>query len=126
MLNFDFLEKSLGIVSPQHFVYNLSRIMSFMFCSINWPNFIFWLHLAICALQLLVSKVGASEILKLILYFSSSSFSTLSKSQDKYLNILRTKSDFEVKQKALFIILKGLSVAKNCLRPDSEPSSLAF
>ena len=27
MLNFDFLEKSLGIVSPPHFVYDFSRKM---------------------------------------------------------------------------------------------------
>ena len=35
--------------------------------------------------------------------------------QDKNLNILRTERDFKVKQKAFFIIFKGLSVAKNCL-----------
>ena len=29
------------------------------------------------------------------------------------------KRAFEVKQKAFFIIFKGLSVVKNCLRPDS-------
>ena len=43
------------------------------------------------------------------------------KSQDKKLNILRTKSAFKVKQKAFFIIFKGLSVAKNYLRPESAP-----
>ena len=31
------------------------------------------------------------------------------------------KRAFEVKQKAFFIIFKGLSVAKNCLRPESAP-----
>ena len=31
------------------------------------------------------------------------------------------KKAFEVEQKAFFIIFKGLSVAKSCLRPDSEP-----
>ena len=31
------------------------------------------------------------------------------------------KRAFEVKQEALFIIFKGLSIAKNCLRPDSAP-----
>ena len=45
MLNFDFLEKGLGIVSPAHFVYNFSRKMFFMSCSINWPNLIIWLTL---------------------------------------------------------------------------------
>ena len=43
------------------------------------------------------------------------------KIQNKNLNILRTKRAFQVKQKVFFIIFKGLSVAKNCLRPESAP-----
>ena len=39
MLNFNFLEKSMGIVSPPHFVYDISRKMVFMLYSINWTNF---------------------------------------------------------------------------------------
>ena len=35
MLNVDFLEKSLGIVSEAHFVYDFSRKMFFMLYSIN-------------------------------------------------------------------------------------------
>ena len=45
----------------------------------------------------------------------------MTKSQDKNLNILRTKRGFEVKYKPFFIIFKGLSVAKNCLRSESVP-----
>ena len=41
--------------------------------------------------------------------------------QDKNLNILRMKRAFAVKQKAFFIIFKGLSIAKNCLRPENAP-----
>ena len=44
-LNFDFLEKGLGIVSPPYFVYDFSRKMFLMLYSINWPNFIVWLPL---------------------------------------------------------------------------------
>ena len=40
MLNFDFVEKGLGIVSAPHFVDAFSRKMFLMLCSINWPNFI--------------------------------------------------------------------------------------
>ena len=42
MLNFDFLEKGLGIlgISPVHFVYELLRKMFLMLYSINRPNFI--------------------------------------------------------------------------------------
>ena len=43
MLNFELLEKDLGIVSPSHFVYDFSEKMFLMLYSINWPNFIVWL-----------------------------------------------------------------------------------
>ena len=59
--------------------------------------------------------------MKLTLSFSSSRFAAGSKSQDKKLNILSTKIAFEAKQKAFFIIFKGVSVAKNYLRPESAP-----
>ena len=45
MLNLDFLDKGLGIVSPVHFVYNFSTKMFLMLYSINCPNFIVWLPL---------------------------------------------------------------------------------
>ena len=40
MLNFNFLEKDLGIVSLPHFVYDFSRKVFLMLYSINGPNFI--------------------------------------------------------------------------------------
>ena len=42
MLNFYFLGKGLGIVSPAHFVYDFSRKVFLMLYSINWPNFVAW------------------------------------------------------------------------------------
>ena len=39
MLNLEFLEKSLGVASLPHFVYNFSRKMFLMLRFINWPNF---------------------------------------------------------------------------------------
>ena len=45
MLNFDFLDKGLGIVSPAHFVNDFSTKMFLMLYSINSPNFIAWLPL---------------------------------------------------------------------------------
>ena len=44
-LNFIFLEKGLGLVSPPHFEYDFSRKIFLMLHSINWPNFIVWLPL---------------------------------------------------------------------------------
>ena len=40
MLNNDFLEKNLIIVSPPHFVFDFSRKMYHILYSIDWPNFI--------------------------------------------------------------------------------------
>ena len=40
MLNFNFWEKSLDLVSPPQFVYDFSRKIFLMLCFVNWPNFI--------------------------------------------------------------------------------------
>ena len=40
MLNFDFLKKGLGLVSPPYSVYDFPRKMFFLLYSINRPDFI--------------------------------------------------------------------------------------
>ena len=45
MLNFDFSEKPLGIVSLLHFVYGFSRKIFCMLYSVSWTNFIVLLSL---------------------------------------------------------------------------------
>ena len=45
MLNFDFLEKGLGIASLSYFGYGFLGKMFLMLYSFNWPNFIAWLPL---------------------------------------------------------------------------------
>ena len=45
MLNFDFLDKGQGIVSPAHFAEDFSTKMFLMLYSIDWPNLIAWLPL---------------------------------------------------------------------------------
>ena len=50
----------------------------------------------------------------------------MTQSQDKNSNILRTKGAFKMKSKAFFIIFKGLSVAKNCLRTESAYLKLGY
>ena len=45
MLNFEFLEKALEIVSLPHFEYDFSWKMFLLLYSINWPIFIAWLLL---------------------------------------------------------------------------------
>ena len=51
--------------------------------------------------------------LKVTITFSSP------KSQDKKVNISRTKRAFNMKYKTFLIIFKGLSVVRNCLRLES-------
>ena len=45
MLNFDFLDKGLGIVSPAHFVHDFTTKVFLRLYFINWPNFTAWLPL---------------------------------------------------------------------------------
>ena len=46
------------------------------------------------------------------------------KSQQKNLNILKTKKAFKMKKKTFFIIFKGLSVAKYFFRPEVVPLTI--
>ena len=47
VLNFDSLEKELGIVSPPRLGYDFSRKMFLVLYSINWPHLIAWLSLVL-------------------------------------------------------------------------------
>ena len=65
MLNFDFLGKGLGTVSPPHFENDFSRKIVLILYSTNWPNFIlsilyFLRYWPRCVLQLLINQVVAS------------------------------------------------------------------
>ena len=69
MLNFDFLDKGLGIVSPAHFVYEFSTKMFLMYLlsdQVSLPGCLYFLrYWAICVLQFLVNQVVRSKISKL-------------------------------------------------------------
>ena len=65
MLNFDILDKGLGIVSAAHFKYDFSAKLYIKLYSINWPISLsdclyFLRYWATCALQLFVNKVLTS------------------------------------------------------------------
>ena len=102
ILNFNFSEKGLGLVSPPHFVYYFSRKMFLKLHPINWPNFIVWLPLL---LQILGNKCitivcyPGCDVIKFEInpIFLTRIFATWPKSHDKNLNILRTKRAFDVK-----------------------------
>ena len=89
-------------VSPPPFANDFSRRMFLSYIlltdQISLPNRLYFLiYWSICVLQLFVNQVLTSRILKLTLSFQSRSFPTLPKSQDKYLNTLKTKRAFSVK-----------------------------
>ena len=103
--------------------------MFLMLHSINWPNFIIWLHLLLEILGnicIVIVCWEGCDVMKFewALSFLSSRFATWWKSHDKNLNILRGKRAFQVTLKVFFTIFKGLSVAKNCLRPESAPLNM--
>ena len=83
---FDFLEKSLEIVSPPHFVYVF--LLRLYLCTlltdqILFPDCLYFLrYWLIYVLQLFVNQVVMSKILKLILSFWSSCFLISWKIQD--------------------------------------------
>ena len=98
MLNSDFLEKNLGIVSPQFLkCFSCFILLTDQISLSNCLHFLrYW---GICVLQLFVFQVMTSFILKRTISFKQSCFSTWPKNQDKDLNILRTKTALKVKQK---------------------------
>ena len=111
MLNFDILDKGLGILSPARFGYDFSTKMFLMLCSIKWPNFIVWLPLLLeilgnmCIIivcwpgcDVINSKINLIFLINLFLYRTK---------KVKNLNILRMKRAFKVKWKTFFIIFKG-------------------
>ena len=124
MLNSDFLVNVLE-VSPPHFVHDFSRKLFLMLYSINWPNIIAWLLLLFEVLGnmfIVINYLPGCDVINFEINLNFLiSFSTWPRSQNKNLNIFRTKRAFKVKLKAFFIICKGLSLAKNCLRPESVP-----
>ena len=75
MLNFDFLEKGLGIVSAPHFVYVFLRKMFLMLHSLLTDQILlsdclyFLRSWVICVRQLSVNQAVTSGILKLAFFF---------------------------------------------------------
>ena len=129
MLNFSFPEKVLGLVSPPHSVYYFTRIMFFMLYSINWPNFIVSIPLFLEILENMcitfVCWPGCEVIqFEINLIFLIEPFCYMTKKSRQKCKYLEKKKSFWAKIKAFFIICKGLSIAKNCLWPESVPLGL--
>ena len=74
MLNFDFLEKGLGLASPSHFVYQFSRKIFLMLHSVNWPNFIVWLPLTLEILDSICIVIIYCSVCGVIIFENNLSF----------------------------------------------------
>ena len=94
MLNFDFSEKGLELVSPLQFLYDFSRKIFLILHSINWPNIIVWLPLLL--------KILGNMCITIV-------FLT---------KLWRHKFEFDL---IFFIIFSCQN--KNCPRPESAPLS---
>ena len=117
MLNFDLLEKDLGIVSPPHFVHDISKKMFLMLYSINWPILIAWLFLL---LEILINMCIAIVCfprfdvinLEIELIFLIKSLFYMNKESRQILNILRTKRAFKMKKEHILTFLKDFQWPK--------------
>ena len=88
-------ERGLELVSLSHFLHDFWRITFFLLQSINWPNCIVWLplrHEILCKMCMLIVCYPDQYYLS-----NLAAFSTWPKTQDKILNILRTKRAFKTK-----------------------------
>ena len=105
MYNYDFLEKGSGMVSPQHFVYE----MFLMLFSINWPNFINWLHLLLeilvnmCITIVCCPGCDAINIEINLIFFMKSFFYMTKKSRQNFKYIENKKGSWG-KIKTFFVI----------------------
>ena len=102
-------KKRSGTSLLPHFLHNFWRNIFLLLYSINWPNFIVWLHLlcdrywVTCALQLFVNQVVTSWFLKLK---SNPHLPKL------FIIICFNHSPSKMMKNALYFILKALFVLK--------------
>ena len=117
ILDFNFPEKGLGLVIPPHFVYDLSRKRFLMLYSSNWPNSIVWLPLLLEILGNMCFKIicwPGCDVTKfgINLIFLIKSFCYMTKKSRQKFKYLENRQSFWAQIKNIFIIFKGLSIAK--------------
>ena len=103
MLNFNFSEKGLELLSLQHFVPDFSRKMFLMLHSINWPNFIVW-----CC-DVIKFEINSTFLIKPFRYMTK-------KSRQK-LKHLENEKNFWGEMKRIFHYFQ------RAFRPESAPLS---
>ena len=118
MLNFNFSEKGLGLISPSNFVDDFSRKMFLMLHSINWPNFIDWLPLLLKILGNMCITIvywPGCDVIKFEtnLIFLIKQFYNITKKSRQKLKYLENEKSFlgEIK-KHFSSILRGIQFPK--------------
>ena len=93
MVSFNFLKKSLGLVSPPYFVHDFSRKIFLMLYFISWSNFIVWLSL----LLEISGNMGIAIVCypaEIHLSFLIKPFSYMTKHSEQKLNCLKNETSF--------------------------------
>ena len=108
------IKRGLELVFLPHFLYNFLRKLFLLWYFISWPSFFAWLSLLHEILgnvycNCLLTRLWRREFWNQPYLSNQAIFSTWPK-QEKNLNILRMKRAFNMKQRAFFIIFKGLSL----------------
>ena len=118
MLNFNFLENGLGIVSPRHFVHVFSRKMLLIIYSINWPNLIVWLPLLLEMFGNMCITIVCFQVCDAINFETSPIFlikpftCMIKKSRQKF-KYLKNEKSFKGEINSIFLsLLKGFQMSK--------------
>ena len=125
MLKLDFIDKALRHFVynfPSHFVYNYSKKMFLVLYLINWTNLILWLSVRlkifgnmyiviICfsVCDVINFEINIGFVIKPFYYMTK-------KFRTKTWMSLAQKEFFRWNEKHFSLFLKGISVARNCLR----------
>ena len=118
MLNFNFSEKGLELVSPSHFAYDFSGKMFLILHSIYWPNLIVWFPLLLEILGNLcitiVCSPGCDAIkFEINLIFLIKPFCYMTKKSRQKPKYLENEMSFRGKIKSIFLsFLKGFHLPK--------------
>ena len=121
-----FKKRGLELVSPSHFMHDFWRKIYLTLYFINWLNFITWQPLFLEILSNICIVIICCWFHDVINFEINHGFLIkpsfyITKTQDKNVNISRTKKTFNMKWKLVFIISEVLSIVRNCLRPESGP-----
>ena len=121
-----FKKRGLELVSPSHFMHDFWRKIYLTLYFINWLNFITWQPLFLEILSNICIVIICCSFPDVINFEINHGFLIkpsfyITKTQDKNVNISRTKKTFNMKWKLVFIISEVLSIVRNCLRPESGP-----